>query len=411
MARKPPSYRQHKPSGQAFVQHKGQRHYLGRWGTPESHERYHRALRQIAENDAIDRASLDGVVTLGSLAKAFIAGVQSPTDVKHFEYALGFVIERCGDLPPDEFRASHLKAVREAMVAAGWSRGYVNRQTGRIRAFFRRLVEDEHVSPDRLAVLEAVRPLLKGRTAAKESKKITPVAWETVERTLPFLSPPVAAMVRVQFWCAMRPTEACIMRPCDVDQSGDVWLYRPAAHKGEWRGRALVKAIPGVVQDDLRPWLDRDPESYCFSPIEAVAWINEHRPPGEGTRKGEGGERKTKIYPSELRARAKRKARTKRRNRSRLSDHYDRASYRRAISYAVRRAAREGVEIERWTPLQLRHGIATLVSHSLGEQSAQILCGHSKLDTTAIYAERTIEELVSVASRLDRFLRSPPDGK
>ena len=39
---KVPKYRHDKGSGQAFVQIKGHRHYLGKFGTDESHERYRR---------------------------------------------------------------------------------------------------------------------------------------------------------------------------------------------------------------------------------------------------------------------------------------------------------------------------------------------------------------------------------
>jgi hypothetical protein len=41
---KPPSYRHHKPSKQAFVQFKKRRIYLGKYDTPESQEAYNRFL-------------------------------------------------------------------------------------------------------------------------------------------------------------------------------------------------------------------------------------------------------------------------------------------------------------------------------------------------------------------------------
>ena len=44
--RKPPSYRLHKGSGQAFVQIKGRRYYLGKHDTLESRERYQRFLAE-----------------------------------------------------------------------------------------------------------------------------------------------------------------------------------------------------------------------------------------------------------------------------------------------------------------------------------------------------------------------------
>jgi len=42
----PPSYRLHKGTGQAMVQYKGRRFYLGKYGTPESRERYQRFVAE-----------------------------------------------------------------------------------------------------------------------------------------------------------------------------------------------------------------------------------------------------------------------------------------------------------------------------------------------------------------------------
>jgi hypothetical protein len=41
-----PKYRHHKGSGQAFVQVKGERTYLGEYGTEESQERYRRFIAE-----------------------------------------------------------------------------------------------------------------------------------------------------------------------------------------------------------------------------------------------------------------------------------------------------------------------------------------------------------------------------
>jgi hypothetical protein len=38
--RKIPAYREHTPSGQAHIRINGKDHYLGKYGTPESHDRY-----------------------------------------------------------------------------------------------------------------------------------------------------------------------------------------------------------------------------------------------------------------------------------------------------------------------------------------------------------------------------------
>jgi hypothetical protein len=43
-----PKYRHHKGSGQAFVQVHGHRHYLGKWDSPQSKERYARFVAELA---------------------------------------------------------------------------------------------------------------------------------------------------------------------------------------------------------------------------------------------------------------------------------------------------------------------------------------------------------------------------
>ena len=45
-----PSYRHHKPSGQAVVTLSGKDHYLGRFGSPESREAYDRLLAEWLTN-------------------------------------------------------------------------------------------------------------------------------------------------------------------------------------------------------------------------------------------------------------------------------------------------------------------------------------------------------------------------
>jgi hypothetical protein len=45
--RKPPSYRLHKVSGQTLVQFRGRRYYLGKYGSPESRQRYQRFISEV----------------------------------------------------------------------------------------------------------------------------------------------------------------------------------------------------------------------------------------------------------------------------------------------------------------------------------------------------------------------------
>ena len=77
-------------------------------------------------------------------------------------------------------------------------------------------------------------------------------------------------------------------------------------------------------------------------------------------------------------------------------------SYRSALCRGFEKASKSGVEIPYWFPNQLRHAIATELRQSQGEQAAQIWLGHENLNTTGIYTEKQITELVAVAHVLDQ---------
>ena len=53
-----------------------------------------------------------------------------------------------------------------------------------------------------------------------------------------------------------------------------------------------------------------------------------------------------------------------------------------------------------WHPNQLRHTYATKVRKEHGLEAAQVLLGHSKADTTQIYAERDQALAVGIAAKI-----------
>src|SRR5258708_6966328 len=79
-------------------------------------------------------------------------------------------------------------------------------------------------------------------------------------------------MIQLQHLAGARPHEVTMIRPCEVDTSSDVWLYQPLGHKMAHLDRAKVIVIGPKAQEVLKPWLDRDPEAYCFVPAETSAW-------------------------------------------------------------------------------------------------------------------------------------------
>src|SRR5262249_54818924 len=149
-----------------------------------------------------------------------------------------------------------------------------------------------------------------------------------VEATLPQLTPTLAAMVRLQLATGMRPGELVIIRPCDVDRTGPVWVYRPESHKTEHHDAIRVVFIGPQGQEVLKPFLeDRAPDAYCFSPTESMA---QHR---AKQRKA----RQTKVQPSQV-------CRKKAKPRKQPGDCYSVDTYGNAIERACKR-----VGIEPWS--------------------------------------------------------------
>ncbi len=117
----------------------------------------------------------------------------------------------------------------------------------------------------------AVTGLRQGRSEARETEPVMPVDDAIVAATLTALSPVVADMVRLQRLTGMRPGEVCHLRPADIDQTGDVWLYQPSRHKTQLHGRERTVFIGPQAQGILLRSLARAAEEYCFQPRDSEA--------------------------------------------------------------------------------------------------------------------------------------------
>ncbi len=142
-----------------------------------------------------------------------------------------------------------------------------------IRRVFKWGIAEELVKAETLVSLKAVEPLLGGE-AAFENEERRPVDIEVVRKTAQFLSPVVRAMLRVQIKTGMRPSEICRMRPCDIDRSGPVWLYRPSTHKTKWKGQKREIPLVGDAREAIENFINRDQKGISISPAESMAWFS-----------------------------------------------------------------------------------------------------------------------------------------
>jgi len=318
-----PSYRLHKPTGQAVVTLNGQDMYLGKYGTPESQIEYDRLVaewlsngRRLPQATGSDLAVNEFVVAYLKFADGYYRKGDAPTvEPGNIRLAVRPLLKLYGHSPARDFGPLKLKAVRQAMVDSGTCRTEVNRRVARIVRLFKWAVENELVPPAVHQALKAVAWLRKGRTQARESVPVKPVPDSVVDAIRLHVARQVWAMIELQRLTGMRPGEVVIMRTCDIDRTEAVWVYTPAYHKTEHHDKERHVYIGPRAQAVLEPWLRTDAEVFLFSPRKATEerWDKQRQ------------NRKSKVQPSQ-------RSRKRARPRKQPQERYTVASYRRAIA-------------------------------------------------------------------------------
>jgi integrase len=419
-----PSYRLHKQSGQAIVTLSdglgGRRDFtLGEHNSAESRAEYARLLGEWEANGRrLPQPEAAADLTINELLVRFWA--HSETHYRHpdgaptseladFKLSLRPLREVYGHTPTRDFGPLALKALRQRLIDAGLCRSVVNQRVGRIRRVFKWAVSEQLLPETVHRALMTVAGLQRGRSAARETDPVKPVADAVVEVTLPFLRPQVAAMVLLQRHSGMRPGEVVIFRGLDLDTAGRTWFYRPGSdqgshgkHKMAWRGHAKVIALGPKAQEVLKPWLRPNPAEFLFQPREAMAAFR-----AEQRRR-----RQTRVQPSQRR-------RCKAKPKKAPGERYTSRSYTQAIAKAVlaantahacdpckekkpeeRCTACQAAAVPHWHPHQLRHTAATLIRRECGLDGARAVLGHRSPQITEVYAEIDVNKAAEVMARL-----------
>jgi integrase len=413
-----PKYRKHKASAQAVVTIQGRDHYLGPHGTKASKVEYDRLTGEwMAAGRPNHATSTQCEITISEMcagywrhAKSYYVRDGKPTPAAtNLRPTLRLMRQCYGKQKAVEFGPLALKAVAAKFIEQGHSRTYVNMNLARIRRMFKWAASEQLVPSETYRDLTTVDGLRKGHTNARESEPVTPIDDEIVQKTLTHLPRVVADMVRFQRLAGCRPGEARMLRPCNVDTSGDVWRYVPESHKTEHHDKQRVIFIGPKAQDVLRPYLLRPSESRCFSPTDSEK------------KRRQVHERRVTPMSCGNKSGSSRKPKTKRK----VGDMYTKDSYCRAIKRACDKAfpapeplcQREG-ESQRalqlrltpsqiselkewqkrhhWAPNQIRHTAGTEIRKRFGLEAAQVTLGHSNADVTQIYAERDMEKAAAI---------------
>lgn len=431
-SRRVPKLCKHKRSGRGYVTDPatGLEVYLGVHGTRECDEAYERWRSEFLAREAVTPGlPAPGLqsVTIAQLAASYLSHAETyyrkngrvTTEAGTIRQALAFLAP-FADLAAEQFTPGRLKLARQAMLDANLERNHVNKQVGRIRRLFRWAVENEQVPVTVLQALEAVSPLMPGRHGIREEDPVPPVDLEVLEATLPHMLARDQALVLVHLASGARAEEIVTLRPVDIDRSQLPWRceVRDEANKTAHLQQSRTVFFGPRARMALEPLLERV--------SAADGWLFPSR--GRGHRAGYRGHLTVNGYRQAV------ESALQRANQARelqnavlrvLREHPAGAliPYRLAcllghtyVSKALRDAlagllARQAVQqqedgycldctggvpgelppLPHWYPLQVRHRALTDVRARYGLEGAQAIGGHKEVETTQIYAEKSLE--------------------
>jgi len=417
-----PSLRLHKASGRAYVVLSGKAVYCGRYGDPEAQAQYHQVIAEwLAAGQQLPADP--ATITVKELLARFWTYAEQyyrtltdgrVKELEQFRLALRPLKELYASTPATDFGPRALKTVQQRMIEIGWCRPYVNKQVNRIRHIFRWAVSDEMIPGSVLHALQAVSGLRRGRSDAPEPEAVKPVAVENVNAIQPFTSRQVWAMVQLQLYTAARAGEIVQMRPCDVDRTGEIWVYRLQQHKTAHHGFERKVFIGPHGQQVLAPFLLRDPQAYCFSPAEAEEERRQRMHEARVTPLEYGNTRGTNVKDDPQRSAGERYTTdTYRRAITRACDQAfpppeplakredeTDAQWRKRLTRAEKAELAAWRKAHRWHPHQLRHNAATELRKEFGIEAARIILGHRSAAITEVYAEKDEQQAIEAATRI-----------
>lgn len=356
--RKPPKYSHHKPSGQARVWIAGRRYYLGKYGSPESWQKYHALIAEyMATGGARNPSPAAAPLTLAELAERYLAAAGRKYRSNHIakiKATLGVVLSMFGPMKATEFGPSKLRAVQSHLRAKGYHPATVNQRAMMLRKMFRWGVAWELVPPE---IGHALREVENLPTPKPEAR---PANDAHVAAALGHMPPTVSAMVQLQRLTGMRPGEVCSLRGVDIEKDSPIpgiWTYRPADHKTAHLGLKREILISPEAQALLLPWLEATVgDAHVFRPADALPW-----------------------HPKKRRKRP-------------IGVRYAPEAYAKAVWRAC-----EAAGVPHWSPNQLRHAAGTEFEATMGARTAGQLLGHRSLTTTRRYVKT---DLVDAAEAL-----------
>lgn len=359
-----PTYRLHKASGQACCYVGRERHYLGKFGSAESKQRFaelvtcHHSASTLADAKATPRPHL---TLVAELLLRFVTDElprYGAAEQRCFDGVIRIVRHLFGTTPAAEFGPLRLRAVRQSMIdgAPGaslpplsdgtaapdrkpWSLSFTNKQIKRLRSIFRFGVSWEMVPQSVSDSLASVKALTAGESSARESIPRTAVPEASLQAVRGLLIERHRDIFDLLLLTGGRPGEIVGLTTGMIDRTGDVWKAELVRHKTRHLGKRRVLFFNATAQKILQRYLRADPEARLFETA--------------------------------------------------------RDSFGDAVRLACRKA-----NVPRFVPHQLRHTTATRLVDEIGVEAAQRLLGHSQVAMTHHYSRMADRLATQAVQRL-----------
>jgi integrase len=380
----------HKPTGQAYVRLDGSCHYLGRHDDAKAHEKGYRLIAEWLANGRhlrVDPQEVSVNEVLAAYWKHCESYYRRPDgtlctgSLDSIRLASATVRKFYGTARAVEFGPLAFRTVREQWIADGLRRTTVNKRAGDIKRAFKWAVSVEMIPASVFHGLQALDGLRKGRTEAKESRKVLPVLDAHIEAIRPHVARQVWGLVQVQLLSGARSGEVLRLRRCDLDTSGEVWSVRLEHHKTSHEGRDRTLYFGAQAQAVLREFFPgKGPADYLFSPKDAEAERRAKRHEERVTPLSCGNKPGSNRKESPTRT---------------AGAFYTADTYRRAIAWGCKAA-----NIPVWHPHQLRHSCATMLRKQFGLDSAAVYLGHARANVTQMYAALDGAQAAEIARKV-----------
>lgn len=402
-ANKHPSYRLHKPTGQAVVTIDRKDFYLGRFESPESRQKYNRIIGEWLIRGKTSPGITKDSATIALVISGYVESIKtekSGETIHRIKMVLRTLNKSYGDCIAKDFGPLQLKALRQQICQHGnqqsspkkhgqlLTRTKVNEMVSRIVSMFRWAAETDLVPASVWYAIKSVTPLARGSNLVCECRKITAPRLEDIEATIECMGTIHATMVRLQLLTGMRCGEVFKMRPCNIEMDGEVWRYKLKDHKTrKFVGDRTITLGP-KAQELIKPFLFRSQTTPLFSSREAFE--SSHRWFFGGITEGF-----SHIPEQDRSARYKRLSKN---SALHFNEEMKGSSYRLAITRALRRAnakarlanpdmPKDEVAVRPWHSHQLRHYAATFIRKHYGLDVARAQLGHTTTRQTEVYAE------------------------